>query len=198
MIPTQTGARKEPHPACPGHRGTCTILLSCLLGGVACAGPVVIPMELQGKVDRTISFKELQNDPERYKGRSVVLGGPVISARRLRESTRIEVLQLPLDESLEPGMILTRSEGRFLAFHLEVLDPAVLPVGTRITIVGEVTGSFTGPLDEATYTYPTLIVQSMTIWPYMVTGYGFGPHPYFGAYRGPFMGPPPGFEKKVR
>ncbi len=157
----------------------------------------MIPPELQDQVDPGITFTELQKDAEQYAGRLVVLGGSVISARRLTDRTRIVVLQLPLDESLEPGTILSRSEGRFLAFHQDFLDPAVLPAGTRITLVGEVIGSSTAPLDDTTYTYPTLTVRKMTIWPYMLPGYKFVPYPYLGAYRGPYMGPPPGFEEKA-
>lgn len=172
-------------------------VLICLLAAGACAGPRVIPQGLVDRVDRTITFTDLQTDPERLRGRLVVLGGSVIAARRLAEHTRIEVLQLPLDESLEPGTVLTRSKGRFLAFHENFLDPAVLPAGTRITVVGEVTGSITAPLDESTYTYPTLTVKKMTIWPYLLPGYKFGPYPYLGAYRGPLVGPPAGFEEKA-
>ncbi len=197
MTPTQPRARAAQYQNSRGHSSAGAVLLSCLLAGSACAGPGVIPTQLQDQVDRTLTFTQMQKDPEQYRGRLVVLGGSVISARRLTKSTRIEVLQLPLDESLEPGTTLTRSEGRFLAHHENFLDPAVLPAGTRITVVGEVTGSFTGLLDDATYTYPTLTVKKMTVWPYMLPGYKFVPYPYLGAYRGPYIGPPPGFEKQV-
>ncbi len=197
MTSTPTDVRPEGQRKALWNAAACTVVLSCLLGGAACAGPAVIPPELQDQVDPTITFRELQKDPEQFRGRLIVLGGSVISARRLAERTQIEVLQLPLDESLEPETILRRSEGRFLAFYEGFLDPAVLPAGTRITVVGEVTGSVTGPLDESTYTYPTLTVKKMTIWPYMLPGYKFVPYPYLGAYRGPYVGPPPGFEEKA-
>lgn len=173
------------------------VVLIGLLGAGACAGPAVIPPGLEDQVERTVAFTDLLKDPERFRGHLVVMGGSVVAARRLAERTRIEVLQLPLDESLEPGTVLTRSQGRFLAFHEEFLDPAVLPTGTRITVVGEVTGSMTEPLDESTYTYPTLTVKKMTIWPYLLPGYMFGPYPYLGAHRGPLIGPPQGFQEKV-
>lgn len=197
MIPVLIAARTAQNRRGAVNRSAGAVVLACLLSTGACAGPAVIPAGLQDQVDRTITFADVQKDPGQFRGRLVVLGGSVVGARRLTETTRIEVLQLPLDESLEPGTILTRSAGRFLAFHEKFLDPAVLPAGTRITVVGEVAGSTTGPLDESTYTYPTLIVKKLTIWPYLLPGYKFGPYPYLGAYRGPYPGPPAGFEEKV-
>lgn len=47
----------------------------------------------------------------------------------------------------------------------EFLDPAVLPPRSRVTLVGEVTGSKTLPLDEVEYEYPVLIIRHLTVWP---------------------------------
>ena len=70
-----------------------------------------------------------------------MLGGEVLSAKRLAEGTRLEVLQLPLDDAQQPALTRTDSQGRFLAIEKEFLDPAMFPQNTRVTIVGEVTGT---------------------------------------------------------
>lgn len=44
-------------------------------------------------VDRTVSFRDVLTSPESYKGRVLVLGGEVLKAKRLRDSTQIELLQ---------------------------------------------------------------------------------------------------------
>ncbi len=119
----------------------------------------------------------------------------MLSVKPLKQGgTRIEVLQLPLAGDYEPQPRPADSHGRFLAFHKEFLDPATIPNGTRVTVVGEVTGSTTLMLDEVDYVYPTLDIASMTVWSPKLPAYWFSPYPYFGAYWGsywrPYWAPP--------
>ena len=95
----------------------------------------------------------------------VLLGGEVLSAKRLTEGTRLEILQLPLDDSEGPVIDRTASQGRFLAFEAAFLDPATLPPNTRVTLVGEVTGATRAKLDEMEYRYPTLNIKHLYVWP---------------------------------
>jgi outer membrane lipoprotein len=167
------------------YRTSAILLIAGILAGCATQ---VIPSPLADLVVRDLTFGQLKEAPAQYQARLVVFGGVVLSARRMKDSTRIEVLQLPLDYALEPTGRLTESKGRFLAFHREFLDPATLPPGTRLTVVGEVTGAETLPLDEATYTYPTLEIRSMTIWPRAYVP--FRPYPFMGMLWGPpYWGP---------
>jgi len=111
-----------------------------------------------------ITFLQVKAAPDSVKGHSVVFGGEVLTARRLKEGTRIEILQLPLDRSNRPGYDLTRSQGRFIALQREFLDPATLPPGISVTVTGEVTGSITLPLDETDYTYPVIDIKQLHVW----------------------------------
>src|SRR5512134_3195828 len=109
---------------------------------VACAGVPIVPPDLEDKIDKEASFSQVKASPLSYTGRLIVVGGVVLTARPLKQDgTRIEILELPLDHDYEPRGRLTDSRGRFLAFHKEFLDPATIPMGTRMTVVGEVTGS---------------------------------------------------------
>ncbi len=164
------------------------IVMSMVLAG--CAGTPVVPPELKDKVDWTVSFLQVKASPQSYRGRVIVVGGMVLSAKPLKERTRIEVLQLPLDGEQEPMGPLTDSQGRFLVFHKEFIDPATIPFGTRLTVVAEVVGSETLKLDEIEYVYPTLESKSLTVWPPKVPGMWYRPYPYIGAYWGPYWGPP--------
>lgn len=139
----------------------------------------------------TIPFTQLKNAPDSYRGQTVVLGGEVLTAKRLKEATRIEVLQLPLSGSQAPVADLTQSQGRFLAMQREFLDPATIPQGTRVTITGEVTGAQTMPLDETEYTYPVIEVRDLRVWPQMAEAplYRSRPYPYYYPYWGPYWGP---------
>src|SRR5574339_720812 len=84
-----------------------------------------------------ITYMQVKAAPKTFNGQSVTFGGKVLSARRLKEGTRIEILQLPLTPSSQPTMDLSKSEGRFLALQKEFLDPATVPPGTLITVTGE-------------------------------------------------------------
>lgn len=155
-----------------------------------CAASTVVPPQLQEQVDRQLTFSQLKESPESYRGRLVVLGGEVLSAKRLKNGTRIEILQLPLGNSLAPGTDRTASEGRFLAVQRDFLDPATIPPGTPVTVTGEVTGSTVLPLDETEYTYPTLEIKHLKVWP-KTDGTLSRPGPYYGSpyYWGPYRGP---------
>ncbi|MDP9132549.1 MAG: Slp family lipoprotein [Nitrospirota bacterium] len=138
-------------------------------------------------------FAQIKATPDSFRGQTLVLGGQVLAARRMKEGTRIEVLQLPLNDSQQPTLDLMQSQGRFVAIQREFLDPATLPHGTFVTITGDVTGSMTLPLDETDYSYPVVDVKNLRTWtpsqqdsnqwrgrPYPYYS-PFG-HPYWGAY----------------
>jgi outer membrane lipoprotein len=161
-----------------------------LLGlGMGCTTVQVIPAAMEDQVNRELSFSQVKKDPSSFVGKLIVVGGAVLTAKALEESVRIEILQLPLNAALEPNVHLTESQGRMLAFYSTFVDPATLPPGTRITIVGEVTGSQTLPLDETTYTYPTFKVKHLTVWPRSYLYGGFQPYPFWGGYWGSYWGP---------
>lgn len=135
---------------------------------------------------KALTFLQVKAAPDSFKGQSVVFGGKVLTARRQKDGTKIEILQLPLDQSTRPGYALTQSQGRFIALQREFLDPATLPHGTRVTVTGEVSGSITLPLDETDYTYPVINIKRVQVWagsenvaPPISPYYYMGPGPYW-------------------
>ena len=146
---------------------------------------------------QTLTFLQVKAAPDSLKGQAVVFGGVVLTARRLKDGTRIEILQLPLDRSTRPGYDLTQSQGRFIAIYQEFLDPATVPHGTRITVTGKVSGSITLPLDETDYTYPVIDIKRVQVWAGSedvapcIRPYYMGPGPYWGPYWSPYWRPWP-------
>lgn len=130
-----------------------------------CSSQHIVPESMEPLVDRTVSFRDLLASPESYKGRLLVFGGEALNAKRLRDSTQIELLQLPLEDGEEPSHDRQQSQGRFLALQQESLDPATVVAGTRMTIVGEVSGAKIDRIDDVVYRYPTLIVKHLHVWP---------------------------------
>lgn len=143
-----------------------------------------------------LTFLQVKATPDSFQGQSVVFGGKVLTARRQKDGTRIEILQLPLDQSMRPGYDLTQSQGRFIALYREFLDPATIPPGTRVTVRGEVSGSVTLPLDETDYTYPAISIKHVQVWPASedmaprIRPY-MGPGPSWGPYWSPSWRPWP-------
>ena len=146
---------------------------------------------------KALTFLQVKAAPDSFKGQSVVFGGKVLTARRQKDGTRIEILQLPLDRSTRPGYDLTQSQGRFIAVYQEFLDPATVPPGTRITVTGEVSGSIALPLDETDYTYPVIDIKRVQVWASSedmaprISPYYMGPGPYWGPYWSPYWRPWP-------
>lgn len=153
-----------------------------------CSGVSVVPAILEEQVNQEISFTDVFHDPQKYRGEILVFGGQVLSVKLLKHSTQIEILQLPLNRSMKPGESLQYSQGRFLAIEEEFLDPATLPFGTRVTVVGEVSGMMTLPLDETTYDFPTLVIKQLTVWPTDLPYQATRPYPYIYPYWGPYWG----------
>jgi outer membrane lipoprotein len=176
------------------------IFLFCL--GALCAGcstpyQNTLPPALAEHIEHSLTFPQLKESPDSFKGKLVILGGQVLAAKRLKDSTRLTILQLPLMNEQEPTTELTQSQGRFIAEQQEFLDPATVPSGSRITLVGEVSGSVSQSLDETIYTYPTLIIKHFKVWsgypsdydrygPYYRYPYYYYPYPYPYPYWGPY------------
>jgi outer membrane lipoprotein len=156
--------------------------LSLMAGCVS--GPDVVPNTLKPQVDTEISFQQILADPNQYQGRMVVLGGEVLTAKRLKDATQLEVLQLPLDGSHRPSFVKTDSQGRFLAFEEAFLDPATLPPNTRVTIVGEVTGATTAQLNGMSYQYPTVAIKHLHVWQESLDDIPRGSRGWYGVFGG--------------
>lgn len=168
------------------------LFLSLMFGG--CSQYQVIPKGLENQVNHTLDFKQIRENPENYQGELMVVGGEVLSVNRKQDATRIEVLQLPLNDDYTPANQRTKTQGRFIALSKgkDPLDPAVLEKGRALSIVGEIIGSETIQVGEDTKVVPVFGIKDLTIWDealYWDRGYsGFGwgrgyPAGYYSGYR---------------
>jgi outer membrane lipoprotein len=163
------------------------IFLAALCAGCSTSYQEVIPPVLAKQIEPSLTFPQIKESPDSFKGKLVILGGKVLEAKRLKDSTQLTILQLPLNEEQEPTTELTQSQGRFIAQQQEFLDPATIPSGSRITLVGELTGSVSRSLDETEYTYPLLNIKHLKVWPTYLSEYDrYGPY-----YRYPYAYPYP-------
>ena len=168
------------------QRSTATslLLVAGLLEGCAASELPAPVLENTAKV----AFPQLAQNPSVYEGQRIILGGEVIRAKLLADRTEIEVLALPLDSTDKPTWNRAASQGRFLAYHTkDFLDPAILPPGTRVTVVGEGKAAVRKRVDEAEYTYPVIESDYLQVWP--VTAYDRYPYAYAPYYYWPYGDP---------
>lgn len=139
------------------------LLLSFVLG---CAP--IVSTELKAGADTSLSFKEVQENPEAYKGKIVLWGGEIIQMLPQENGTTlVEVLDWPLGFWDEPRKTVA-FHGKFLVLVKEALDPSTYKRGNRITISGEIQeeikGSRIKELTDSAYQYPVLLSKEMHVW----------------------------------
>ena len=166
-------------------------MMMVVMSMMGCHRHQVIPDSLKAHVNQAGTFHQIKRSPSSYQGELVVLGGEVLSATRVEDTTCVEVLHLPLTDDLVPIMERGQSEGRFMVLETgqEILDPAILKRGTLVTIVGEVRSPSEGHAGACQYEFPTLVNREMTVWEenravstpltYYGSPYGYGFHPYY-------------------
>src|SRR5574337_1114411 len=139
-----------------------SMVMVLLLSMAGCAP--VISRQVRDQVRPDITFTEILNDPERYKGQMVILSGIIVEAKNTQEGTLLQVLQRPIGFRGKPKDV-DETEGRFLALDSRYLDVNVFTKGRSVTIAGEVQEKRTLPLGEIKYTYPLIYVKEIYLWP---------------------------------
>ncbi len=160
-----------------GIAALCIVLAAFSL--TACSPP--FSRELLDRVDRNVTFAELQKEPERYRGKMFMLGGIIVEARNLKEGgTQLEVLQQPLDGEGRPAET-DETGGRFLVVAQQFLDTAIFHRGRVVTFIAEGAGQEVRPLGQIEYRYPLLTAKAIHLWaPYSGPRFSVG----IGVYRG--------------
>ena len=164
-------------------RRSAAAILILLIPISGCNRPDVVPDRLEEQVDKDLRYSDVKENPSLYKGKTMLAGGKVLSAKRVEEGTRVEVLHIPLSGDLVPEAEQSTSQGRFIAVDVDnrhIIDPAVLDDQRLITVVGEVQGVTTITVDEVDMQVPRLIVKHVTVWDRDLAGNAY--RPYEGYY----------------
>jgi len=152
----------------------------------------VISKDIRDKVDPSLTFEKVLQNPISYKGKTVVWGGEIVdTVNQKGGTTEIEVVQLPLDSRDAPKLSNT-SEGRFLILVNKYLDPYLYQKGRKVTVAGEILGEKFQPLGEMTYRYPVVASKQIHLWEeYYYLPYPY-PYPYYypWGYYDPWWGYP--------
>ena len=97
------------------------------------------------------------------ENKKVIWGGTIIDITNLKDATRLEILSYPLDSDDRPDKEKA-TQGRFLIVHPGYLESKDFVPGKDITIVGIITGTESGKIGEASYTYPILTPSQLHLW----------------------------------
>ena len=140
------------------------LVISATLGALLVTGCAhVISEELRRKVPPELTFKEVIREPAKYQGKILLWGGVIIKSTNTKEGTLIQVSQTAMGLRGQPKDIDV-SQGRFLVLHPEYLDCSIYRKGRKITVIGEISGQKTLPLDEIEYTYPLISATEKHLW----------------------------------
>lgn len=147
----------------------------------------VISKDLRVKADPSLTFSEVFQNPNAYRGKTVIWGGEIINAINQKDgATLIEIFQLPLSRGEEPNA-MRPSGGRFLVLTEKYLDPYFFQRGRSITVAGEILGEEFRKLGEMDYRYPLLSGKQIHLWREY---YYPGPYSYRPYYYDPWWGYP--------
>ncbi len=150
--------------------------LSIVLLLIAGCAPV-ISKQVREQVSPDITFGEVFNNPERYKGQMIILSGIIIQIENTKEGTLLQILQRPAGFRGKPKDV-DETGGRFLALDSRYLDATVFIKGRAVTVAGEIQEKRILPLGEIEYTYPLIYVKEIYLWPVIERGY-YAPYPYY-------------------
>ena len=144
------------------HTGRWMGLIICCLCCIAC-GSVFTP-EMRSQIDPNLSYAALLANPASHIGRHILLAGTIVEATNLQDHTRLVMLQYPTGRRDDPK---TRqpSGGRFLIVVPGYLETEIYRTGRALSVIGEVKGQETLPLDDTTYTYPVITSRDFYLWP---------------------------------
>lgn len=118
--------------------------------------------DLRARVDEGFSAEQLFSDPALFKGKTVIVGGVVVSLKNEEKGSFMEVIQKPLDSRGRPEDT-DLSRGRFVVFSKDFLDGEIYARGRRVTIGGIVTGTIEGTIDEMQYEYPVIEAEEIKL-----------------------------------
>ncbi|QRN52537.1 Slp family lipoprotein [Dyella caseinilytica] len=106
---------------------------------------------------------QVAHSPEQFAKGDVIWGGSVIDVRNFPDHTEVEMLAYPLDSSQRP-QTNAQAQGRYIAIYTGYVEALNFPPGGLVTISGQLNGSRSDSVDQATYVYPLVNVTQSHRW----------------------------------
>ena len=131
-----------------GQKALVAVVLAFVIG----CGPAISP-QLVRQAGPAVNFAELSAQPEQFQGRTVVLGGEVMSVQPRNGCSLLLVDQRPLDAQLRP-LDKSASGGTLAVLSDRWLSPDDYVPKRKVTVAGLVQGRLeSAPLIKAREIY---------------------------------------------
>lgn len=99
----------------------------------------------------------------RSTNNEVRLGGVIASVSNLEQTTRVEIVNLPIGSTGKPD-IDKEPQGRFIAYIKGFVDPVMLSQGRLITLLGRSDEMEMGQVGDFNYEFPVMNVTGYHLW----------------------------------
>lgn len=103
-----------------------------------CTAPLA--PEVRGKLDPDLEFATIQADPQRFQGKSLMLGGSIVSLKTDDQGSLLEILRWDLNRWGEPLELADAGE-RFLVRTPQQLDSDRYSRGRLVTLGATLSGT---------------------------------------------------------
>ena len=140
-----------------------TLLVFLSIASTLLAGGCATPYDI-GSADPRVTPREAAQNVPGMLNHNVAWGGMIAATKNLKDKTELEVVGYPLDSANRPDYDAAPT-GRFLAIQPGYLEAADYAPGRLITVVGIVTETRIGTVDEAKYVYPVVSANKVQLWP---------------------------------
>lgn len=138
-----------------------TVLSSVML--LLLAGCSALPPELESDEASVITQYSQWHAMMTHKGTPVRLGGVIVKVTNLRDKTRLEMVNIPIDASGKPDLE-QEPQQRFAAYVDGFLDPVTFAAGRMVTFLGVSNGVEEKLVGEYPYTFPIMAVSGYHLW----------------------------------
>ncbi len=166
------------------------ILFTLFWIALAMTSCAVISKPVRDEALPSLPFKSLIREAENHIGKTVILGGYIITNQNISGRKSLIILQTPLSLGQEPKG-KDYSEGRFILHHQGFLDPEVYAKDRKITVAGIIKGSEDANTKECPNSCLVLQAREFYLWPERYDSYPYYMYPYYDGY--PFYYPYPYF-----
>lgn len=122
-----------------------------------------LPSELEANSEQVITDYQSWTSTDTAHNSQVRLGGVIAKVTNLKDKTRIEVVNVPIDSAGRPS-VKAEPAGRFVGYVNQFLDPITYASGRLITLLGTTAEPETGLVGESEHTFPVMTVEGYHLW----------------------------------
>ena len=126
----------------------------------ACAS---LPPELAANDTAVVTDYSTWTETKPSAGSEVRLGGVIAGISNQANSTRLEIVNLPIDKAGRPD-ISQEPHGRFIAYVKGFIDPVTYAPDRLITLIGKTAANEQGKVGDYAYSFPVMKVTGYHLW----------------------------------